>query len=219
MRFLAVAAPALVLALPLLTPRDIDALWGPQLPPPALSSASTTFFLAEPTSSAPRTRSTTTHLSSSSPPTPTPTPVTHVPPTTSALQVPVSAPSSGLPEPLPTSPEEATQWKVIGIGIITVGLIATVILSIIFFDSWWNFICDLLCGKTRRRSKGEENMIPDWERRDWEFKLANEDGHRYPTMTSLTDIADHKQTPLTPAHIPDFDPQFLVPLSRRPSTR
>ncbi|KAF7785004.1 hypothetical protein Agabi119p4_1169 [Agaricus bisporus var. burnettii] len=159
MRFLAVAAPALVLALPLLSPRDIDALWGPQLPSPALSSASTTFFLAEPTSSAPRTRSTITHLahdaaiaSSPSPPfLAPPSPVTHVAPTTSALQVPVSAPSSGLPEPLPTSPEEATQWKVIGIGIITVGLIATVILSIIFFDSWWNFICDLLCGKTRRR--------------------------------------------------------------------
>ncbi|KAF9454186.1 hypothetical protein P691DRAFT_810911 [Macrolepiota fuliginosa MF-IS2] len=101
-----------------------------------------------------------------------------------------STPTAYPPEAPPTNPEETLQWKVIGIGIITVGLIATVILSVIFFNSWWNFLCDLCgCGKRRRGTQGEENMVPDWEKRDWEFKLANEDGHRYPTMSSLGDIA------------------------------
>jgi len=36
-------------------------------------------------------------------------------------------------------------------------------------------------------------MVPDWEKRDWEFKLANEDGHRYPTMSSLGDIAKDRE--------------------------
>ena len=100
---------------------------------------------------------------------------------------------SSVPEAPTTSAEEATQWKVIGIGIITVGLIATVILLVIFFDSWWNFVCDLLCGRWRGRRKhhqGEETLVPDWATRDWEFKLANEEGHRYPTMSSLVDMTE-----------------------------
>lgn len=98
---------------------------------------------------------------------------------------------SSVPEAPTTSAEEATQWKVIGIGIITVGLIATVILSIIFFDSWWKFVCDLFCGRWRRR--GEETLVPDWTTRDWEFKLANEEGHRYPTMSSLADMTERQR--------------------------
>jgi len=98
---------------------------------------------------------------------------------------------SSVPEAPTTSAEEATQWKVIGIGIITVGLIATVILSIIFFDSWWKFFCDLFCGRWRRR--GEETLVPDWTTRDWEFKLANEEGHRYPTLSSLVDMTEARR--------------------------
>lgn len=98
---------------------------------------------------------------------------------------------SSVPEAPTTSAEEATQWKVIGIGIITVGLIATVILSIIFFDSWWKFVCDLFCG--RWRGRGEETLVPDWTTRDWEFKLANEEGHRYPTMSSLADMTERQR--------------------------
>lgn len=39
---------------------------------------------------------------------------------------------------------------------------------------------------------GEETMVPDWEKRSWEFRLASEDGHRYPTMASLESIVKEK---------------------------
>lgn len=132
---------------------------------------------------------------------------------TNGLNLSVPTPSPyGLPEIPPTSPEEATQWKAIGMGIITVGLIAVVLLSIIFFDSWWGFVCDLCgCGKSRKHD--EENMVPDWETRSWEYKLANEDGHRYPTMSSLGDIIKEQSKlkesgvlPPSPVYLPDYDP-------------
>jgi len=36
-------------------------------------------------------------------------------------------------------------------------------------------------------------MLPDWEKRSWEFRLASEDGHRYPTIASLESIAKEKE--------------------------
>jgi len=39
---------------------------------------------------------------------------------------------------------------------------------------------------------GGEELVPDWEKRSWEFRLASEDGHRYPTMSSLESIAKEK---------------------------
>ncbi|KIM47461.1 hypothetical protein M413DRAFT_439121 [Hebeloma cylindrosporum] len=70
-----------------------------------------------------------------------------------------------------TPPAELTEWKVIGIAVITITFIGTVILAFSFFDSWWGFVCD---------------------KRSWEFRLASEDGHRYPTMSSLESIAKEK---------------------------
>ncbi|EDR15210.1 uncharacterized protein LACBIDRAFT_301179 [Laccaria bicolor S238N-H82] len=90
------------------------------------------------------------------------------------------------PEESTTPPSAAGGWKVIGISIIAVTFVATVILAIAFFDSWWGFLRDVVCGK--RYSDGEENLIPDWEKSSWEYKIASEDGHRYPTMTTLDDI-------------------------------
>jgi len=90
------------------------------------------------------------------------------------------------PEGSTTPPSEAAEWKVIGISIIAVTFVATVILAIAFFDSWWGFLRDVVCGE--RYSVGEENLIPDWEKSSWEYKLASEDGNRYPILTTLDDI-------------------------------
>jgi hypothetical protein len=89
-----------------------------------------------------------------------------------------------------TPPAELTEWKVIGIGVITVTLIAILILSISFFDSWWGFLRAVTCGKKTGENEGEETMVPDGEklRKSWEFKLASEDGHRYPTLSSMESI-------------------------------
>ncbi|KAJ6621073.1 hypothetical protein B0H10DRAFT_2018526 [Mycena sp. CBHHK59/15] len=138
-----------------------------------------------------------------------------------------------------TPPGEAAQWKVIGIAAIGMGLIAAVMLSIIFFDSWWGFLRALV-GK-KKKERGMEDLVPDWGRRDWEFKIASEDGHRYPTLASLEsmtknnqDVASskhtdsplitlspnpHHLTPLPPPslYLPELDPHPLEPLFRRPS--
>ena len=88
-----------------------------------------------------------------------------------------------------THPAELTEWKVIGIGVITVTLIAILVLSISFFDSWWGFLRSVCCGKKTDGGEGEETMVPDGERlgKSWEVKLANEDG-RYPTLSSIESI-------------------------------
>lgn len=96
-----------------------------------------------------------------------------------------------------TPPGELTEWKVIGIAVITITFIGTVILAFSFFDSWWGFVCDALCGgrgrgNRRGMKRGGEELVPDWEKRSWEFRLASEDGHRYPTMSSLESIAKEK---------------------------
>lgn len=97
-----------------------------------------------------------------------------------------------------TPPGELTEWKVIGIAVITITFIATVVLLVSFFDSWWGFVRAAMCGKSRKgnmstRGLAGETLVPDWEKRSWEFRLANEDGHRYPTMTSLESIVKEKE--------------------------
>jgi len=150
-----------------------------------------------------------------------------------------SATLAYIPEAPATPPAEATEWKVIGIAIISITFVATVILAVVFFDSWWGFLRDLIFGK--KHDGGSENLVPDWEKRSWEHKLANEDGHRYPTLASLDSMAKespekvqlerdafHSKTVLrlpyvitTPqiSHSPTVDPHPLEPLIRRPSTR
>ena len=136
-------------------------------------------------------------------------------------------------------PGEATEWKVIGLAVICISFVATVILSIVFFDSWWSFLRDLIPGK--RKIQGVEDLLPDQEKRNWEFKLASEDGHRYPTLASLESITkeqaerDHDGSGVKsnvsrprqfaelassmPPYLSDYDPHPLEPLFRRPSTR
>jgi hypothetical protein len=96
--------------------------------------------------------------------------------------------TTGVSDVSATPPAELTEWKVIGVCVITVALIAILILSISFFDSWWGFLRSVICGK-KGEDEGEETMVPDGERISWEFKLADEDSHRYPTVSSMESIA------------------------------
>jgi len=96
-----------------------------------------------------------------------------------------------------TPPAELTEWKVIGVAVITVTFIGTIILAVSFFNSWWGFVCDACCGGRGRGKGGSrelagEKVVPDWEKRGWAFRLASEGGHRYPTMSSLESIAKEK---------------------------
>ncbi|PPQ69787.1 hypothetical protein CVT26_014175 [Gymnopilus dilepis] len=88
-----------------------------------------------------------------------------------------------------TPPAELTEWKVIGIAVMTITLIGTIVLSVTFFDQWWGFLRAVVCGRRARRKRdaemfgmGGEEMVPDWNRQSWKFKLDSEYGHRYPDM-------------------------------------
>lgn len=109
------------------------------------------------------------------------------------------------PEASSTPPDEATEWKVIGIGIMSITFVGTLILLIVFFDSWWGFLRDLVVGK--KRQEGIEDLAEGEGKKDWEKKLANEDGHRYPTLTSLESITKDPSA---------LEPHPLEPLFRRP---
>ena len=103
-----------------------------------------------------------------------------VSPTTTSIQI-------GYVADAPTTPPgEATEWKVIGIAVITITFITTVVLAITFFDSWWGFLRAILLGD--KRNGGDEKLVPDWDKQSWEYNLSKEDGHRYPTMASLESI-------------------------------
>ena len=105
-----------------------------------------------------------------------------------ALPLPSSPMTSGwVGDVSATPPRELTEWKVIGIGVITVTLIAILVLSISFFDSWWGFLRAVARGKRADKGEGEETMVPDGVRlgKSVEFELASEGGHRYPSMESI----------------------------------
>jgi len=80
------------------------------------------------------------------------------------------------PSPTPAadsalSQGQAIDWRVIGIAVIAISAVGTVILLVVFFDQWWGFLCDV-CGRRRRRQGGgKEELVPDWERGTWEYKV------------------------------------------------
>ena len=157
-----------------------------------LGETTETQTLSEPTTS---TISITTSMTSTRNDLPTSSPVstpistkatTLASPSSSVSVSPTVSPPQGYSQAASTPPAEAREWKVIGLVIICITFVGTLILSVVFFDSWWNFLRAMLCGRKKR--EGSEDLVPDWEKRSWEFQLANEDGHRYPTMGSMENI-------------------------------
>ncbi|KAF5385025.1 hypothetical protein D9615_001230 [Tricholomella constricta] len=189
-----------------------------------------------------------TTKSASHTPKPTLTPASTVSPTTSSSTTPLpsasSADSGSDSYDAPSMPRaEAAQWKIIGLVVICITFVCAAILTIVFFDAWWGFLCALVC--RRRRGGGKEDMVPDWEKRCWEYKLPNEDGgNMYPSTASLDTIkretagmagigrggglgkemvnpfASHPRGLVSPqpVYALECDPHPLEPLLRRPST-
>ncbi|PFH52249.1 hypothetical protein AMATHDRAFT_2255 [Amanita thiersii Skay4041] len=132
-------------------------------------------------------------------------------------------------------PGEATEWKVIGITVLCITFVGSIMLAAFFSDTWIGLVKDVCLGGNRRKQRmGEENLVPDWEKRTWEYKLADEEGHRYPSVSaSLQSMAkaQHTGQPSSLAggsptvtvppssYLADFDPHPLDPLFRRPSCR
>ncbi|KAI1793102.1 hypothetical protein LXA43DRAFT_282077 [Ganoderma leucocontextum] len=140
-----------------------------------------------------------------------------LPPVTYALKSSTSTPSSSAPSlssptasPSPTQqPSNSTassstsEWKIIGVAVIAFSAVAAILLLAVFFDQWWRFIRDLV-GR-RRNKENEEELVPDWEKAQWELRLAKDpELARYPSFASL------------PSSLPSVP---VVPiLQREPST-
>lgn len=93
--------------------------------------------------------------------------------TSNASQNTVTASS---PSPTPAADSELSQgqavdWRVIGIAVIAISAVGTMILLVVFFDQWWGFLCDVCGRRRRRRGGGKEELVPDWERGTWEYKV------------------------------------------------
>jgi hypothetical protein len=82
----------------------------------------------------------------------------------------------------------AIDWRVIGIAVIAVSAVGTMILVVVFFDQWWGFLCDV-CGRRRKWYRGgKEELVPDWERASWEFKVEDDTSLAYPSFVSTPAI-------------------------------
>lgn len=78
----------------------------------------------------------------------------------------------------------AVDWRVIGIAVIAVSAVGTMLLVVVFFDQWWGFLCDV-CGRRRKwHGRGKEELVPDWERASWEFKVKDDTSPAYPSFGS-----------------------------------
>jgi hypothetical protein len=83
---------------------------------------------------------------------------------------------------------------VIGIAVIAISAVGTMILVVVFFDQWWGFICDV-CGRRRKREGGgKEELVPDWERGTWEFKVEKDILPAYPSFGSPPARAQNSNT-------------------------
>jgi hypothetical protein len=99
------------------------------------------------------------------------------------------------PSPLPpvnsdsgTAQGHAIDWRVIGIAVIAVSTVGAMILVVVFFDQWWGFLCDV-CGRRRKwYGGGKEELVPDWERASWEFKVEDDTLPAYPSFVSTPAI-------------------------------
>ncbi|KAK1235098.1 hypothetical protein PQX77_001694 [Marasmius sp. AFHP31] len=129
------------------------------------------------------------------------------------------------------------EWRVTLILLAVIGGIVGIVLVSTFFKSIWRFIREKTCC---RSDAVEEDMVPDWHRGSWQFKIANEEGNRYPmpgTMGTSQVYAEalHNEVtgpPSLPPRLAGFSPPppptsaaataqpyYQGPLSRHPSTR
>ncbi|KAJ3789270.1 hypothetical protein GGU10DRAFT_344079 [Lentinula aff. detonsa] len=152
--------------------------------------------------------------------------------TFSSYSEPTVSPTNNINSLSSISIHEEKQWKVIGIGLIVIAFIASMILLTVFFEAWWGFLRDLCGGKEYRG--GVEEMVPDSEDKKWQLNLSNEDGHRYPSASSMESIINQTHKPKSPYPYistpkplfqppsyfrPHYDPHPLEPLFRRPSIK
>lgn len=73
---------------------------------------------------------------------------------------------------MPSAPSKgpsSSQWRIVGVAVSAVSVVGAGILAVVFFDQWWRFLREC-CGGGRRGKEGVEELVPDWEKGDWEWK-------------------------------------------------
>jgi hypothetical protein len=72
----------------------------------------------------------------------------------------------------------------IGIAVIAVSTVGMMILVVVFFDQWWGFLCDVFGRRRKWHERGKEELVPDWGRASWEFKVKDDTLPTYPSFGS-----------------------------------
>ncbi|KAH0591104.1 hypothetical protein H2248_001208 [Termitomyces sp. 'cryptogamus'] len=140
-------------------------------------------------STASTTSSTATHTTKQTQATPTPT--SEPPHMTSSSSTAGPAATAFSPPGTPTDAEvvphsDAKQWKIIGLVVICITFIGVSTLAIVFFDAWWGFLRAVIC--RRRYGQEREDMVPDWEKRSWEYKIPIPNEDRYIATGSMDNL-------------------------------
>jgi hypothetical protein len=107
---------------------------------------------------------------------------------------------------------DSKTWKVVGVAVISVIAVALGIICVIFWDRGIRFVQEVFFGK--KKAEGVEDFVPDWEKRSWEVKLA-EDNRRYPAVPSESQDA-LVRAPSTRSHISDEEDDKRHPFPLRP---
>lgn len=85
---------------------------------------------------------------------------------------------------MPSAPSRSSgpssqEWRIIGVAVSAVSVVGAGILAVVFFDQWWGFLTACCCAG-RRKKDGVEELVPDWEGRDWEWN--NDKEGRFPNF-------------------------------------
>ena len=119
----------------------------------------------------------------------------------------VSPPAAQAAKAASTSGGGTSEWKIIGVAVIVFSAVAAILLLAVFFDHWWRFVKDLFWRK--RRDSNAEELVPDWEKAEWELRL--EERQRYPSFTSLPSLPMVNPTAQYAAKQIQSPPQAAVP--------
>lgn len=120
---------------------------------------------------------------------------TYTPSITATATAATTSMSAAEDKPADSTATSSKTWKVVGVSVIVVTVVGLIILVVTFYDRWTGFLRDVLFGR-RKRMSGIEDLVPDWEKRSWEFKTSGDDGN-FPAVpsNSLENLVSHKPYP------------------------
>ncbi|KAH7910452.1 hypothetical protein BJ138DRAFT_1152909 [Hygrophoropsis aurantiaca] len=105
---------------------------------------------------------------------------THIPPSSTPNATTLS--SMALFSSGSVSPQDSKTWKIVGVAIIAVMVVALVVSSVMFFDRLCRFLQEAFC--CRGEAEGVEDFVQDWEKGSWNVP-SSWDKHASTTIVSI----------------------------------